>query len=433
MAQNQGYTTGGAGGGVDHMIGPNPGSMKLLRQLASQPSSNLGSVIGRLGAAFALRHAQGKAEEVRLKKESDTLARRQGWATQLGEGVSLRDLAAQDPSLLSDTKFTQFWQGTREAPAAETFETVHDPYGRGGVGQRSSTTGKLVNYHGAPPQAPVRDRRTATDQHGRLRYLDDQSPAFSDETLGPPPEADEPPLKDRLKMVRDLSADWQRTTQPMQGLLEQADRMNIGFKMAQDGDMLAGSQAILISFNKLLDPTSVVRESEYARSATGQSALETMRGFVDKLSQGGAGVTLEELETYRRFGEMVVKNALESTVGPERDRISRLVEFAGVDPELIFTGRFAQGDQEGGVAAQASLSAPSAQVAPGTGQPAPRSAQASMTGPGAVNPARVAMYADLKEPQLKRQVAIMKANEGDYSAEELRAAALAWQAMYPGQ
>ena len=105
--------------------------------------------------------------------------------------------------------------------------------------------------------------------------------------------------------------------------------------------MLAGSQAILISFNKFLDPTSVVRESEYACSATGQSALETLRGFVDKLSRGGAGVTLSELESYKRFGEQVVQQSLESTVGPERNRISRLVEFAGVDPELIFTGRFA--------------------------------------------------------------------------------------------
>lgn len=130
-------------------------------------------------------------------------------------------------------------------------------------------------------------------------------------------------------MVRQLSDDWRETVRPVQGLLDQANRMDIGYEMAQNGQMLAGSQAILISFNKMLDPTSVVRESEYARSATGQSALETMRGFVDKLKEGGAGVTLRELESYRRFGEQVVRNTLEETVGPERERISRLVAFAG--------------------------------------------------------------------------------------------------------
>ena len=139
-------------------------------------------------------------------------------------------------------------------------------------------------------------------------------------------------------MVRQLSDDWQKTVRPMQSLLDQSDRMDIGLRMAQGGDMLAGSQAILISFNKLLGPNSIVRESEYARVASGQSALETLRGFVDKLSKGGAGVTLAELQSYARFGEQVVQRALESTVGPERERISRLVEFAGVDPELVSQG-----------------------------------------------------------------------------------------------
>ena len=63
-------------------------------------------------------------------------------------------------------------------------------------------------------------------------------------------------MPDQLKMVRQLSDDWQKTVRPIQGLLAQADRMKIGLEMAQSGDLLAGSQAILISFNKLLDPTS---------------------------------------------------------------------------------------------------------------------------------------------------------------------------------
>ena len=418
-----------------------------------------------------MKHAESKAQEARLTKESDTRARRQGWATQLNEGKTLRELAASEPGVMGDSDFMSFWSGTktpagfedvlddegnvlgqrgpdnrwhadpRAAPAPEIWETVEDPFGRGGVGQRSSTSGKITGYLGAPQQTREPDRRTATDKHGRRRYLDTGAPAFSDEILGPGPTPETPegtPLKDQLKMVRDLSADWQKTTRPMQGLLDQSDRMNIGFQMAQNGDLLAGSQAILISFNKLLDPTSVVRESVYARSATGQSALETMRGFVDKLSRGGSGVTLRELETYRRFGEMVVENTLESTVGPERKRISRLAEFASVDPQLIFTGRFAQGDQQGGdqqggVAAPSALSAPSTQLAPGTGQPAPRSAQASMTGQGEADPSRLAMYADLPKDALERQVVIMKSHESDYSAAELRAAALAWQAMFPGK
>ena len=247
---------------------------------------------------------------------------------------------------------------------------------------RATLTEGYTRSHFGPPQ-PDRPAASVGDYCSAV-LIDDGSPAFSDDILGPgqAPEADDqPPLKDRLQMVRQLSADWQKTVRPMQGLLDQSARMNIGLRMARGGDMLAGSQAILISFNKLLDPTSVVRESEYARSATGQSALETMRGFVDKLSKGGAGVTISELESYKRFGEQVVQKALESRVGPERRRIERLVEYAGVDPELIFTGRFAPGAAPQGAPQALAGPVASSPAAPRCGRTRPgRGATGTRTG-----------------------------------------------------
>ena len=240
-------------------------------------------------------------------------------------------------------------------------------------------------------------------------------------------------MPDQLKMVRQLSDDWRETVKPMQTLLDQSDRMNIGLEMAKVGDMLAGSQAILISFNKLLDPTSVVRESEYARSATGQSALETLRGYADKLAKGGAGVTLRELESYKRFGEEVVRRALESNVGPERERISRLIEFAGVDPKLIFTGRFASDASPEG-APQASqggvATAPPAPMAEASSslfspaQAAPVAAAQPATKGPAPDQARIGMY------ELQKQTQMMAANPDDYSIEEKRAAAIQWQKQF---
>ena len=56
-----------------------------------------------------------------------------------------------------------------------------------------------------------------------------------------------------------------------------------------------------------------------------------------------------------------------------------------------------------------------------------------MTGPIEVDPGRIAQYADLTKAQLKRQTKIMKENQDNYSPEELRAAALAWQKAFPGQ
>lgn len=53
-------------------------------------------------------------------------------------------------------------------------------------------------------------------------------------------------------------------------------------------------QTVITSFNKLLDPSSVVRESEYARTPQDLSALSQIKGKWDKVTKGGAGLTYEE-------------------------------------------------------------------------------------------------------------------------------------------
>jgi hypothetical protein len=53
----------------------------------------------------------------------------------------------------------------------------------------------------------------------------------------------------------------------------------------------AADQALVISFNKMLDPGSVVREGEFARSTEGQSLINQWQGKVEKLKQGGVGLT----------------------------------------------------------------------------------------------------------------------------------------------
>lgn len=50
-------------------------------------------------------------------------------------------------------------------------------------------------------------------------------------------------------------------------------------------------QALVITFNKMLDPGSVVRESEFARTSQGQSLISKMQGASEKLAEGGVGLT----------------------------------------------------------------------------------------------------------------------------------------------
>jgi hypothetical protein len=70
----------------------------------------------------------------------------------------------------------------------------------------------------------------------------------------------------------------------------------------------APSQAMLVTFQKLLDPTSVVRESEYARSGEGSSLRNRIEGAYDKLNRGGAGVTVEDLYQFYTLSQDLLNN-----------------------------------------------------------------------------------------------------------------------------
>lgn len=427
---------------------PSENASRVMQSLMAQKTPNWGSALAKLAAVAIEAHGQKKRGAARQAAETTKREQRAQWASQLGSGASMRDLAVADPAFLADTDFQKSWAGTAPAAETERFDFADNPFGRGGHGQRSSLTNRVHDWKGPVAEAPETARKTATDKYGRLRFLDDGSPAFSDEILGPgpTPEPDVPPMKDQLAMTRQLSDDWMKTARPMQDLIAQSNRMDIGFQQAERGDMLSGSQAILISFNKLLDPGSVVRESEYARSATGQSALETLRGFVEKLGKGGAGVTLKELASYRRFGEQVVQSSLESTIGPERERIGRLAERFGVDKELIFTGRFASD----AAPQQAPQAAPPETVAPMAQEQMPAAAPqlAGMLSQAAseplvpavasqspdarqADPERIRHYAGLPKDALRRQAAAMAASPDKYSAAEKTAAAAAWDLAFP--
>jgi hypothetical protein len=63
---------------------------------------------------------------------------------------------------------------------------------------------------------------------------------------------------------------------------------------AKGGSKVAVDQALITILNKMLDPSSVVRESEYARTPGDLAFLNRMRGKIEKLKKGGAGLTDED-------------------------------------------------------------------------------------------------------------------------------------------
>lgn len=136
-------------------------------------------------------------------------------------------------------------------------------------------------------------------------------------------------------MSEKLAKDWQTASTPVREMRRQFGLMQTGLSRFRGGDKNGGSQAVLVTFQKILDPTSVVRESEYARTATGQAFLERMQGYVEKLAKGGAGMTDTELASMVETAKQMLGNAETFTQGT-RHRLEQSATRYKVPHELVF-------------------------------------------------------------------------------------------------
>jgi DNA-binding NarL/FixJ family response regulator len=106
--------------------------------------------------------------------------------------------------------------------------------------------------------------------------------------------------------------------------------------IAKGASINAASQGVLVSFQKILDPTSVVRESEYARSGDGQSLLQRIEGWATKIQQGGAGVTEEGLKEFVDLGKQFLNGYQEQMLNYAQ-RTKTQADNYGLNLENILT------------------------------------------------------------------------------------------------
>ena len=80
-------------------------------------------------------------------------------------------------------------------------------------------------------------------------------------------------------------------------------------KKSRSGDIknnVALDQGLITMYNKLTDPQSVVRESEYARTPGNLPFVNQFQGAFQKLQQGGAGLTLKDREALVQGAKIIV-------------------------------------------------------------------------------------------------------------------------------
>ena len=197
------------------------------------------------------------------------------------------------------------------------------------------------------PAAPKEERPDARSLDARYADAVAQGDTTTAQTLlaakgrleaaGRAPKSDEPkPLTATAEsnIINRLSNQFTAAVKPARELMRQAGLMDQGLEAARRGDLAAGSQAVLVTFQKILDPTSVVRESEYARSASGQALLARIKGAAEKLVSGGAGVPISELEKFAKLAHEMTANVSKS-VKATSDRIGKTADRYNIPRELV--------------------------------------------------------------------------------------------------
>lgn len=148
-------------------------------------------------------------------------------------------------------------------------------------------------------------------------------------------------IKDKAQMEVAARKDLMKFGSDPLEAINKLDLFEISYQEAKkagldDTSLNPASQAMVTYFNKLLDPTSVVRESEYARVGEGQSLWNRISGTYDKLVQGGAGISQKELAEFSKFGLQLVsgyRNQFIDTITPIWEQTSNY----GLNANNIFT------------------------------------------------------------------------------------------------
>ena len=139
----------------------------------------------------------------------------------------------------------------------------------------------------------------------------------------------------QFSATQSISKDTQARTATAREMTRQAGLIANSFKNIQEGgDQSLNTQAIIVSFNKILDPTSVVRESEYDRTAQGQSLLNQLEGKVQNITTGGAGVTTATLEEAKNIATQYLDGA-KTSINEQNKRATDMATSFGLNPDFV--------------------------------------------------------------------------------------------------
>lgn len=124
---------------------------------------------------------------------------------------------------------------------------------------------------------------------------------------------------------------------------------------------IASDQALGVSIQKMLDPGSVVRESEYSRTQEGAAAINQLSGRATQLVKGGLRLADSDRLEIKNLADTILANAKGSLKG-EIGRFGKLADDFAVPRDYVFGGLDLELDEPGQAADRPAQTAPSAGI-----------------------------------------------------------------------
>lgn len=155
----------------------------------------------------------------------------------------------------------------------------------------------------------------------------------------------------QFQATQSIAKDTQNRTENAREMSRQANMISSGYNAIVSSkdkkNRSLQTQAIITSFNKILDPTSVVRESEYDRTSAGQSLLQRLEGKVNNIAQGGAGVTDATLKEASDIAKEYLKNSQASVLAENQRAVAMANQF-GLNSDFVTTSYSGGGNSGSG-------------------------------------------------------------------------------------
>lgn len=140
----------------------------------------------------------------------------------------------------------------------------------------------------------------------------------------------------RVQLTTTLGEQWQQYTKDWSEMTAATGKLQSAMQAAERGDVAAATEAFTVVFQKVLDPNSVVRESEAERPGAFQGLLTRAEQGLRRLVEGGGAIPISELRTYLRVAQEMTTTVGQLTAG-RRALLTQRAVNNGLDPNEIFS------------------------------------------------------------------------------------------------